>query len=280
MILQKCNMFTEQLGWIKVHRKLITWEWYKKPNMVHLFLHLLLSANREDGRWQGIEVKRGQLIAGRNSLAEDTGISVQSVRTCLINLKSTNELTIKSTKKYSLITICKYEEYQLNEKEANQGVNQQTNPQLTINQPSTNHKQEYKNIRSKEGRSKSIGENLNFLDQIIKTFIEEYGDYKVLNLEKERTSAEMILKEYKSNNPNSDKEKTITDLRVIFNVCVNIDDKWKRENMSLSLIANKYNELKQYFKNEKSKNKQSGATPEQIAKAVAKNFAIDYRKSE
>ncbi len=48
-------------GWIKLHRILLDWEWYKSPNMVHVFLHLILSANHEDGRWQGHEVKRGQL---------------------------------------------------------------------------------------------------------------------------------------------------------------------------------------------------------------------------
>jgi len=273
-------MFTEQLGWIKVHRKLITWEWYKKPNMVHLFLHLLLSANREDGRWQSIEVKRGQLITGRNSLSEDTGISVQSIRTCLINLKSTNELTIKSTKKYSLITICKYEEYQLNEKEANQGVNQQTNPQLTINQPSTNHKQEDKKIRSKEKRSKPIGDSSKFLDRIIQTYSEEHGDYKVLNPKKEREYTNMILKEYKSNNPNSDEEKTIADLRVIFNGCINIDDQWKRDNMCIRYIANNYNVLKQYFKNGKSTGKKAGVTGEQLASSCAKVFVTDKYSEE
>lgn len=122
---------------------------------------------------------------------------------------------------------------------------------------------------------KSRDGSLDFLDQIIETFIQEYGDYKILNRKKEREYAGMILKEYKSNNPDSDEGKTINDLRVIFNGCVNIDDKWKRDNMSLSLIANKYNELKQYFKNGKSRGKQQGASQEGLARLIAKHFDIN-----
>ena len=123
-------------GWIKIHRKIKDWEWYTDSNMVHLFLHLLLEANSKDGKWKGIDVKRGQLITGRKSLSEDTGISVQSIRTCLERFRVTKELTIRSTNKYSIITICNYEDYQLTE-EDRQPADQ------PADQPATNHKQEY-----------------------------------------------------------------------------------------------------------------------------------------
>ena len=135
-------------GWIKLHRKLQKWEWYQDSIAVHLFLHLLLSANHEDKQWQGVEVRRGQLITGRNSLSADTGITPQSIRTYLNKLKSTNEITTQSTNKYTIITISNYESYQIKEDKTNQQVNQQTNQQLTINQPATNHKQEYKELKN------------------------------------------------------------------------------------------------------------------------------------
>lgn len=102
-------------GWIKIHRKFKKWEWYQKSKMVHLFLHLLLSANHKDGRWQGHEVKRGQLITGLKALKLNTGISVKSCRTCLEHLKSTGEVAIKSTNRFSIITIVNYDEYQEDE---------------------------------------------------------------------------------------------------------------------------------------------------------------------
>ena len=121
-------------GWIKLHRRITKWEWYQDSRMVHLFLHLLLIANHEPRKWQGIIVQRGQLISGRLKLSQETGISEMTIRTCLKKLKSTNEITIKSTNRYSVITICNYETYQ----DSNQTTNQLTNQQLTSNQPATN----------------------------------------------------------------------------------------------------------------------------------------------
>jgi hypothetical protein len=125
-------------SYIKMYRGLIGWEWYKNSNMVHLFIHLLLKANYIDGRFQGKEVKRGQLITGRKRLSEDTGISSQSIRTCLTKLKSTNEITIQSTNDYSLITIVKYNDYQdYDKKSTNKSTNKLTNDQPTSNQQVT-----------------------------------------------------------------------------------------------------------------------------------------------
>ena len=104
--------------------------------MVHLFLYLLLKANHENNIWQGVEIKRGQLITGRKILSKDTGISEQSIRTCMNRLKLTNELTIKTTNKYTIITICNYDSYQT----VNNNNNQQINQQSTNNQPQTRMK--------------------------------------------------------------------------------------------------------------------------------------------
>lgn len=125
-------------SYIKIYRGLLSWEWYKDSKMVHLFIHILCSANFIDGRFKGVGIKRGQLVTGLKSLAYNTGISIQSIRTCLERLKSTNEITIKSTSEYSIITICKYEYYQSFEKKSTRkSTIEITNHQQTINKPST-----------------------------------------------------------------------------------------------------------------------------------------------
>ena len=35
-------------GFIKLHRKILKWEWYDEPNTMRLFIHLLLTASIED----------------------------------------------------------------------------------------------------------------------------------------------------------------------------------------------------------------------------------------
>jgi hypothetical protein len=145
-------------GWIKIHRKLLEWEWYSDTNTFRLFMHLLLAANYENKEWQGITVLRGQLVTGRKILSIQTKLNEQVVRTCLTRLISTNEITIKSTSKFSIITICKYDDYQTIENMANHQINQQDNQQLTNNQPATNQQltttKEIKKERSKEIKNK------------------------------------------------------------------------------------------------------------------------------
>lgn len=126
---------------------MLKWEWYSDPITKSVFLDLLLSANRELTRFRGFEIKAGQTIFGRKECAIRLGITEQNVRTAINHLKSTNELTIKLTNRFSIITIVKWEQYQSRNSKQ---TNQQTNQQLTNNQPTTNHTQEVKNIRSKE----------------------------------------------------------------------------------------------------------------------------------
>ena len=78
-------------GWIKLHRQILDWEWYDDINVKVLFLHLLLTANYEDKKWQGTTIKRGQLVTSRQHLAEQTGLSEQQVRTAINKYQSYDE---------------------------------------------------------------------------------------------------------------------------------------------------------------------------------------------
>ena len=133
------------------------WEWYQDSHMVHLFLHLLLTANHKPQRWKGMTVERGQLITGRLALSEATGISEQTCRTCLERLKSTGSISIRSTNRYSLITINNYERYQDFTSPVNQPDNEHGNQQLTSNQPAANQQlttnKNDKNVKKEERES-------------------------------------------------------------------------------------------------------------------------------
>ena len=135
-------------GWIKIHRKLAEWGWASEPNMMSLWVHLLLAASIKDTNYRGQTVKRGDVIFGLAAWSKKTGISIQSLRTCLERLKSTNEITSKSTNRFTVITIVKYEEYQ----EKLDGLTSKSTGSSTINQQSTNNQlttsKECKNIRN------------------------------------------------------------------------------------------------------------------------------------
>lgn len=253
------------------------------PCIREIWAYLLREANSKENKYNGHVIKRGQLFRSYEDIREGTKwfvgwrketYSENATKSAMKFLRDTQRTTTVKQLGGVMITICKYDYYQ-NPK--NYEATTEATTEETIEQPIENHPPPDNNKNDKNNKSgeeeiiKSIGGNSIFLDKIIETFIQEYGDYKILNQKKEREYAGMILKEYRSNYPESDEERIISDLRIIFNACVNIDDKWKRENMSLSLIANKYNELKSYF-NGKSKEKQSGVSEGQSKVIAAKHF--------
>lgn len=115
---------------ILLSRKILSWGWYKDANTFRVFLHLLLNANWHDGEYMGRKILRGQCVFGLKQLSLDLGLSVKNVRTALNHLKLTGEVTIKSTNKYSIATIVKYNDYQLSSY-----INGNQSGNLSDNQP-------------------------------------------------------------------------------------------------------------------------------------------------
>jgi hypothetical protein len=137
-------------GWIKIHNKITNWGWYSDANTFRVFLHLLLTANYQEKEWLGNKILPGQTVIGLFSLSKKLRISIQSLRTSLTRLKSTNEITIKTTNKFSIITIVKWNDYQ---KDTNKSTNKITS-KLTNHQQTTNKQLttpiDIKNIRIKD----------------------------------------------------------------------------------------------------------------------------------
>jgi hypothetical protein len=131
-------------GWVKIHRKFLEWGWYQTPNMVHLFIHLLLSANHKQKEWQGMIIERGQLVTGLHSLKLQTGISTRSLRTCFERLKSTGELTIKTTNKFRIVTLTNYDSYQEADGLTDKQIDKQIDKQATNKRQTNDNKQECK----------------------------------------------------------------------------------------------------------------------------------------
>lgn len=159
-------------GWIKIHRKFQEWEWYDKSEMVHIFLHLLLNASVSDREWRGMKVKRGQVITGRKKISSETGISERTIRTCFQRLIETGEIEVKTTNKFSVVTICKYENYQSQSEE----TDQQTNTERPAEPKPKKTKEEIK--ADTERRMKEFYTSLiPFVQTYGKQMVREFYDY-------------------------------------------------------------------------------------------------------
>lgn len=276
-------------GWVKIHYKLKEWEWYDDSHMVHLFLHLLLEASWKDTRWKGIEIKRGQVIVGLRSLSDELGISVRTLRTCLERLKSTHEITVQTTHLYSIVTLTNYETYQ-------GGEDQTDTPNLeTTDTPSTHYRHTTDTIlRSKEPKKLRkedqtdpalfVGEippekpkppggkvkQVDFIQQIIDQFRDSYQvrgtEYIVTNMGKERAAAQKLLALLKSKKPGINSADTLLDLREYFDKCMNINDSWLYENMSLPIAYSQINKITVILRNgNERKNAKGGASDAELS---------------
>lgn len=114
---------------IKVYRKFMEWEWYSDVNTTKLFIHCLLRANWKDGKWMGIHYEAGEFITSLPSLAKESGLTIQQVRTSLTKLISTGELTSKTTDSVTGRKLTKNRIITVNNWDKYQGCNSQPNSQ-------------------------------------------------------------------------------------------------------------------------------------------------------
>lgn len=110
------------IGWIKLHRSLIDWEWWDDHNATRLLIYLLCTVNYEPKRWKGIEVNAGGLITSFPKLAERTGMSVKQVRVAMDKLESSGEVAREKAREGQLITLRKWDKLQSKEFERADGT--------------------------------------------------------------------------------------------------------------------------------------------------------------
>ena len=102
-------------GYIKLHRTILDWEWYKDTNTKILFIHLLLNACFDRCKFMGIHMRKGQHITTLSRLSSSLGLSPRQLRTSIAKLQKTKEINVKTTNKFTLFTVLNYENYQLEE---------------------------------------------------------------------------------------------------------------------------------------------------------------------
>ena len=92
-------------GFIKLHRRLLNWQWYGDAAVKSVFIHLLLTANYKETEWNGIELQPGQLVTSIRKLSEELRHTKRHTRTARARLKSTHKTATKTTNRFSVITV-------------------------------------------------------------------------------------------------------------------------------------------------------------------------------
>lgn len=124
-------------GYVRLWRKSLDTGWLRNHELWAFWSYCLLKAShKEHDTLVGLQIVRlmpGQFIFGRKKASLETGLTEQEIRTILDFLKKAGNLTIKTTNKFSIISIVNWHIYQPQENENNQ----QTNQPLTNKEPQT-----------------------------------------------------------------------------------------------------------------------------------------------
>jgi len=122
-------------GWLQNHRMWAFW------------CFCLLKASHQNVEvtvgYQRIPLKAGQFIFGRLTAAKELKMTERQIRTCQSSLISTGNLSVKTSNKFSIITVINWGSYQ--------GIAQERDSQgviLPVQQPTSGRPQ----TRSKEGK--------------------------------------------------------------------------------------------------------------------------------
>ena len=235
-------------GWVKIHRELREWEWYHDSNMVHLLIHFVVSANHKPNKWKGKDIDRGQFLTGLFSLSEQTGISVRTLRTCLDRLVECGEIDKQTTNKNTLITLLKYDKFQISD-DFEEGSDKQTTNKRQANDKQTttnkNDKKDYNDDNEEEGISgkpqKPPKPKIEFID---------LGEFENIKIEKDKF--ELLAKSYPA-------EKLDWMIKKLGAWLVNKNKSVKSykslKGYFVSWVGNSYEEQKQKQSQNKDKNK-------------------------
>ena len=117
----------------------------QRTQVYALTIHMLCQAKRNPVKYNGIDLKRGQLICKIRTMGEPYGLSHQKTRTVLSILENAGVITQITTHLFSVVTFCDFDTY-VHPEEGKQHTSQHGD-----NTVITHHTHEH----YKEGRGKS-----------------------------------------------------------------------------------------------------------------------------
>lgn len=126
------------MGWISVHRQI--WSHWVAPHGriftdMEVWLYLLTEAQFKDSMWPCnghlVKIKRGQLVSSIRKLAAIFNMSSDKLYRLLKRMENDGMIERKANTHYTIITIVKYEDYQL----PSQYIKHQPNTDQTLTEP-------------------------------------------------------------------------------------------------------------------------------------------------
>ena len=130
-------------GWLKLYRSILDSAVFQDAEVLKVWIWLLcnVSFEQHDTVCYGkvIHLKPGQIATGRKKIAQCTDLNENKVYRALTTIKSLGNIEIKSTNKYSIITVVNWDKYQ-DENVKRTSSEQQNNSRTTTEEQQDNSK--------------------------------------------------------------------------------------------------------------------------------------------
>jgi hypothetical protein len=146
-------------GWITIHRKIKDSAIYRDSQAVHLWIHLLLSANHKENKTlignKVVEIKRGQILTGRKSLSAATGINEHKIDRLLKLFETCEQIKQQTFSKYRIVSIVNYDSHQSSEQQVS-SISAASEQQVSTNNNANNENKSQKIKRFDPPQQKEV----------------------------------------------------------------------------------------------------------------------------
>ena len=168
-------------GWLKLYRSILDSAVFQDAEVLKVWIWLLCNVafEQHDTICYGkvISLKPGQIATGRKKISQCTDLNENKVYRALTALKSLGNIEIKSTNKYSIITVVNWEKYQ-DENGKRTANEQQTNSKTTAEEQQDNSKRtQHKN--GKNGKKEKNIYICSFFQSVWDEYPKKLGKNKV-----------------------------------------------------------------------------------------------------
>ena len=169
-------------GYILVSRAILDSDVFASQKLLKIWIWCLCKANFKDrfvplkiGKGETtVSVKRGSFIFGRHKAEEELFIDGSTIYKSIKKLAEMDMIKIESNNQYSIVTICKYNDYQDNSKYKLTSKEQPSNNQVTAEEQPSNTTNTLPNVKKDNNVKQLIDRKAEFKNSLL-PFLDEYG---------------------------------------------------------------------------------------------------------
>lgn len=110
-------------NWIKLHRKLLSSRVFSDPQSLRVWLWCLMKANWKPGWFHGEYLEAGQFATGQRSGAIELDMPQSTFYRRLKQLEKWKQISLKVNRRFTIVSICKWDTYQVLEGECESQMN-------------------------------------------------------------------------------------------------------------------------------------------------------------